>query len=883
MNIYDKINIVYLKDIFDHMKKNFYLKNFLLSILLGFFSIIFFSINYNFLGEFKLNVGEFFIYLSIVLLEPLFSFFVVLFGVIYFIIKLNFIFSFFLFFEWLIIIFIYRRNRNFLYSFFLFWLIFAPLIWISYFYLYKCISIYITLNSFFFRFFLSLLQLILVFPFSFFDKGENVARLNLKNFLIYFSIVISTISVFVFMKLYISKEIENLRGEKVKLCKNEIDIFEKGVYFYFEGIKERIDTILMLYSSGNGNIYDFKDMKKNILFLMVENVFSGEKEIIPLSKGEEILIPDKKLSFRKEKNFEFSVFNGYLFLRKNEIGGIRYTFCINLLRALKEVSRKFYFRNSFITDEKGKVIFATNPVVIEEKKIVKICREDTILPIVYCSAYSEEKLLSEESIFIFKYFLFAILFLSLSILISFLSGNLILKPFDKILKKFQEISEDPKKDFDLKVKSYYLDVIERFIISFSNMHSRIKSLYLELVSSLEKQKEYSNRLKELNENLEEKVNKRTKELKDKNEELKKINELLKRYNRFLDSILESELDGILICNADRRVFKVNKIFFKLFGFKDKLELKNIEDVNFKLKNKFKEDEVGNKIFLENFSNENFLFKDYLKVKVNDNEYDYFCYSSPVIVNSRFSGRLWMFRDETKEKKLRDEIIEVNKELKSFIHIISHDLKNPIAVMLGVIELFKENQLEKLDEDGKEQLRMMELEANVMLKMIEDILQFSRLQNFDYEIELVNTFEIVDGIVSEFQHLYKDIDVVFFVQPDLPTIKANKSLMEQIFKNLISNSVKYCDPEKVRAEVEIGCYKKDGFYHFFVLDNGIGISKEDLPHIFEQFYRVGEKDIEGTGLGMSIVKKIVEYFGGKIWIESEKGKFTKVTFTIPEDM
>ena len=866
------------------MKKNFYLKNFLLSVSLGFLSIVFFSINYNFLGEFKLNTGEFFIYLSIVLLEPLFSFFVVLFGIIYFILKLNFFFSLFLFFEWVTIIFIYRRNRNFLYSFFLFWLVFAPVIWLSYFCFYKDLSVYITLNLFFFRFFLSLLQLILVFPFSFLDKGENVARLNLKNFLIYFSIVISTISVFVFMKLYISKEIKDLKMEKVKFCKNEIYRFEKGFYFYFEGIKKEIDTILMLYNSDNmGYLNNFKEMKKDILFLIVENVFSNKKEIIPLSNGKEILIPDKKLSFLKEKNLEFLVFNGYLFLRKNEIGGMRYTFCINLLKILKEVSRRFYFRNSFITDKGGRVLFTTNPVVIREKKIVKICQQDNILPIIYCSAYSEEKLLNEESIFIFKYFLFAIFFLSLSILISFLSGNLILKPFDKILKKFQEISEDPKKDFNLKVKSYYLDVIERFIISFSNMHSRIKSLYLELVSSLEKQKEYSNRLKELNENLEEKVNKRTKELKDKNEELKKINELLKRYNRFLDSILESELDGILICNADRKVFKVNRIFFKLFGFKDKLELKSLEDVNFRLKDKFKEDGVGNRIFLENFSNENFLFKDYLKVKINDNEYDYFCYSSPVIVNSRFSGRLWMFRDETKEKKLRDEIISVNKELKSFIHIISHDLKNPIAVMLGVIELFKENQLEKLDEDGKEQLRMMELEANVMLKMIEDILQFSRLQNFDYEIELVDTFKIVDGIVSEFQHLYKDIDVVFFVQPDLPTIKANKSLMEQIFKNLISNSVKYCDPEKVRAEVEIGCYKKDGFYHFFVLDNGIGISKEDLPHIFEQFYRVGEKDIEGTGLGMSIVKKIVEYFGGKIWVESEKGKFTKVTFTIPEDM
>ncbi len=861
------------------MGKKLFLKKFFFVVIFGLLSVLLFSIKLNILETLKLNPGEIFIFISVIVLDTFLSFLVLLFAIVYFLIKLNFFFAIFLFFEWLIIVYIYKKSdKNFLYSFFFFWLIFAPSLYILYFFLYKKIFIYAVLNRYFFRFFLCLIQLLLAYPFAFIGENNNTSKLNLKLFLIYFSIFISTASLFLFMKLYILPEITNLKIKKKNLCVNEVNKLENGLHIYIHRIEEELNTLSMIYVDDK-KVEEFSKFCSGINFFLVENVFKSEKIIFPFREKGKVIIPEGHY-YKSSGKVEFLIFDGYLFVRSNKKGGYRFTLCVNFLTYLEELRNRFYLKNFYITDEYGKFVYVSGIKTVAEKKFIKICKSDSILPITVCSYYSKEKLYREESIFIFKYFIFGALFLLLSLLLSLMFGNLLFKPFDNILKIFKGISEDPQRDFTFKIKPYYFDVIEKFMISFTNMHSKIKSLYMELISSLEEQKIYSRQLKELNEKLEEKVSERTRELELKNEELENINNLLKKYNRFLDHILESVLDGILICNSDGKVFKVNGVFFKLFGLNKELEISNVDDVKLKLKKNIEEG-VIDKIFTKDFSNLDFIFKDYVEVKIGKEKLNYFCYSSPVVVDSTFFGRLWMFRDETKEKRLKDEIINKNQELKSFIHIISHDLKNPIAVMLGVIELFKESQIEKLDRDAREQVRMMEVEAKIMLKLIEDILQFSRLQNFDFEIEEVDVFQIVDEIVAEFQYLYENIDVVFFVQPDLPKIAANKSLIEQVFKNLISNAVKYYDPEKPRPEVEIGYYFKDGFHHFFVKDNGIGISKEDLPHIFEQFYRVGEKDIEGTGLGMSIVKKIIETFGGKIWIESEKGEYTKVTFTIPE--
>ena len=234
--------------------------------------------------------------------------------------------------------------------------------------------------------------------------------------------------------------------------------------------------------------------------------------------------------------------------------------------------------------------------------------------------------------------------------------------------------------------------------------------------------------------------------------------------------------------------------------------------------------------------------------------------------------------EERQKLLMTALEASNKELKDFAYIVSHDLKAPLRAIGSLSEWIVADYAEKLDDNGREQLQLLITRVARMHDLIEGILQYSRVGRIEEkkeEIDLNNTVrEIIETI-----DLPPNIDIE--VPKKLPTIFFSRTPVEQIFQNLLSNAIKYMD--KPEGKIVIDWARENGSWTFNVTDNGPGIKKIYFDKIFHIFQTLAPRDeIESTGIGLTIVKKIIETNGGKIWLESEIGKGSTFSFTLPQN-
>ena len=170
----------------------------------------------------------------------------------------------------------------------------------------------------------------------------------------------------------------------------------------------------------------------------------------------------------------------------------------------------------------------------------------------------------------------------------------------------------------------------------------------------------------------------------------------------------------------------------------------------------------------------------------------------------------------------------------------------------------------------------------MRQIILDILEFSRVGRQELSEEEVNVKLLIEEISDLYKKKIEEKNATIEVGP-MPVIQTYKASLRQVFQNLISNALKYQEEDN-NAIISIQCKKVDGFWKFSIQDNGIGIEEEFHDKIFEIFQRLHNKeDYSGTGIGLAIVKKIIEGQGGKIYLESAKGKGSIFYFTIPEKM
>jgi PAS domain S-box-containing protein len=256
-----------------------------------------------------------------------------------------------------------------------------------------------------------------------------------------------------------------------------------------------------------------------------------------------------------------------------------------------------------------------------------------------------------------------------------------------------------------------------------------------------------------------------------------------------------------------------------------------------------------------------------------------------------SGRSYMFsaflRDITERKNAEEslakhaqDLARINAELEDFTHSVSHDLKEPLRGIEAFAGFLAEDYGDKLDEQGQRYVGVLRDSAVRMKDLIDDLLQLSRIGRTAVEYVQIPMRAMIEDIGLDLGFAIQEKNVDLRVDPNLPTIACDKVRLREVFKNLISNAVKYND--KPQPVVEISCRQENGLYTFSVKDNGIGIDEQYHEKIFRIFQRLHRREeYEGTGVGLTICKKVIEAHGGTIWVESTAGEGTTFLFTIPK--
>ncbi len=233
--------------------------------------------------------------------------------------------------------------------------------------------------------------------------------------------------------------------------------------------------------------------------------------------------------------------------------------------------------------------------------------------------------------------------------------------------------------------------------------------------------------------------------------------------------------------------------------------------------------------------------------------------------------------EAQQAKLLETIEKTNEELKDFAYIVSHDLKAPLRGISTLTEWIVNDYADKFDEDGKEQMSLLSARVDRMHNLIEGVLQYSRVGRVEEQHVEVNLNELVPEIIDM---VSPPENFEITIESELPSIKCEQTRIMQVFQNLLSNAIKYMD--KPEGRIKINCSEDDKMFVFSVADNGPGIEEKYFKKIFQLFQTLSTRDeFESTGVGLTVTKKIVELFGGRIWVKSEPGKGSTFFFTLPK--
>ena len=289
---------------------------------------------------------------------------------------------------------------------------------------------------------------------------------------------------------------------------------------------------------------------------------------------------------------------------------------------------------------------------------------------------------------------------------------------------------------------------------------------------------------------------------------------------------------------------------------------------------------------------------------------------PIFVRGEPYGRLWLHLDITEQKSIEDklkktkkEILEINsilkkeikdhektesrlrdlvtelkrsnKELEQFAYVSSHDLQEPLRMVALFTQLLERRYKGKLDTDADDYINFIVEGAQRMKLLIDDLLEYSRVNTKGGEFESVDMDDVMNTVLSNLHLISEENKVEIIIDEPLPTITGDPSQMVHVFQNLITNGIKFND--KKIPEIHISAQINGNECLFKVSDNGIGIATEYQEKIFEIFKRLHDRqEYPGTGIGLAICQKIIERHGGKIWVESEMGKGSTFYFNISDN-
>jgi len=342
-------------------------------------------------------------------------------------------------------------------------------------------------------------------------------------------------------------------------------------------------------------------------------------------------------------------------------------------------------------------------------------------------------------------------------------------------------------------------------------------------------------------------------------------------------LLENMNDAVVILDLDSKIIDFNQAAQTLLEY-SKTDLLGLEIKNLV----HPEDMENSKRFFQKLQKDGF-YRDYQgRILTKNNEIKFIQVDSDAIYeNGIMVGSRDIVRDITKlkETELKRELLyqkveQANKELKDFAYIVSHDLKAPLRAIGSLAQWLSEDYMDQIDEKGQKQLTLLNNRVYRMHNFIDGILEYSRLGRIKVSKESVNINKLIENVNESLDLKNNTIKI----NTNLPTIKCEKIRIHQVFQNLISNSIKYND--KKNGKIVIDYKELPNAHQFSVADIGPGIDKKYHDKIFQIFQTLQIRDqFESTGIGLTIVKRIVELHGGTIKVKSSVGKGAKFDFTL----
>lgn len=380
------------------------------------------------------------------------------------------------------------------------------------------------------------------------------------------------------------------------------------------------------------------------------------------------------------------------------------------------------------------------------------------------------------------------------------------------------------------------------------------------------------------------VSKNNEILKHDIDDLHAVEKLLRKSKAWSRSIFEGSTVGIALLNTNSVVIEVNPALEQILGYSAN-EIKNIG--------------ISNITHIDDIENDSRLFDDLIEGNIESYKIEkrYIRKDNKVIwanamlsyiqnVGEDFQFIIAMIEDITQQKEneerqqqLVSRLEETNKELDNFAYIVSHDLKAPLRGIGSLANWLLTDYKDKLDEEGADIINLLVNRVERLKNFIEGILQYSRVTRVKENYAEINLNKLIKDVV---EMLSPPENIKITVDSELPIIMGEVIYIEQIYQNLISNAIKFMD--KPQGEINISCSSKEDFWEFSVSDNGAGIDEKYFNKIFMIFQTLQPRDkFESTGIGLSIIKKIVETNGGKIWLESKINKGTTFYFTLPKNV
>ncbi len=254
-----------------------------------------------------------------------------------------------------------------------------------------------------------------------------------------------------------------------------------------------------------------------------------------------------------------------------------------------------------------------------------------------------------------------------------------------------------------------------------------------------------------------------------------------------------------------------------------------------------------------------------------------------IISKEVSLVVNIFELYNKASKDTINLINLNRVKDEFLTTVNHEIKTPLTTIKGFVSLLLNGEAGSLNDEQIAFLNIVEQSTNRLINIVTNILDISKINSEDsFEFEKLNIGEVVENVFVQMKikAYSKGIAMKFDKGPKDLYVRADKHWLSQAITNLVDNAIKYSPSG---SDVILRLYDRGKIVVFMVEDKGFGIDEEDKKYIFEKFYRAKNTmmNVEGSGLGLSIAKDIIEKHNGKIWFESEKGKGSKFYFAIPK--